>query len=208
MQNVMSDYLDKFVMVYLDDCLQFNTCKEDSIRDLRLILQRLKDNDLHLKLSKCVFGVDEVDYLGHVVGKDGLKVDPKKVKAVRDWPEPDDLGKLRSFLGLVGYYRKFVPALAQISAPLTELIKKNVPWSWTDRHRQAFEQLKDALTTAPVLVIPQFGKPYVIYTDASDFAVGAVLLQDQGDGLRRRAPTTAASCGRQKRTTLSATRSC
>lgn len=184
MQDVLADFLDKFVMVYLDDCLQFNTSKKDSIRDLRLILQRLKDNDLHLKLSKCVFGVDEVDYLGHVVGKDGLKVDPKKVKAVRDWPEPDDLGKLRSFLGLVGYYRKFVPGLARISAPLTELIKKNVPWSWTDRHREAFNQLKEALTTAPVLAIPQFGQPYVIYTDASDFAVGAVLLQDQGDGLR------------------------
>jgi hypothetical protein len=184
MQDVLSDYLDKFVMVYLDDCLQFNTCEEDSIRDLRLILQKLKENDLHLKLSKCVFGVDEVDYLGHVVIKDGLKVDPKKVKAVRDWPEPDDLGKLRSFLGLVGYYRKFVPALAQISGPLTEMIKKNVPWSWTDRHRQAFNKLKEALTTAPVLAIPQFGKPYVIYADASDFAIGAVLLQDQGNGLR------------------------
>lgn len=78
MQDVLADFLDKFVMVYLDDCLQFNTSKKDSIRDLRLILQRLKDNDLHLKLSKCVFGVDEVDYLGHVVGKDGLKVDPRR----------------------------------------------------------------------------------------------------------------------------------
>lgn len=184
MQDVLADYLDKFVMVYLDDCLQFNTCEEDSIRDLRLILQRLRDNDLHLKLSKCVFGVDEVDYLGHVVGKDGLKVDQRKVKAVRDWPEPDDLGKLRSFLGLVGYYRKFVPGLAQISAPLTDLVKKNVPWTWGERQKQAFEKLKESLTTAPVLAIPQFGKPYVIYTDASDFAIGAVLLQDQGDGLR------------------------
>lgn len=184
MQNVLADYLDKFVMVYLDDCLQFNACEEDSIRDLRLLLQRLKDNDLHLKLSKCVFGVDEVDYLGHVVGKDGLKVDPKKVKAVRDWPEPDNLGKLRSFLGLVGYYRKFVPGLAQTSAPLTELIKKNVPWTWGDRQRAAFNALKQALTTAPVLAVPQFGKPYVIYTDASDAALGAVLLQDQGHGLR------------------------
>jgi hypothetical protein len=184
MQDVLSDYLDKFVMVYLDDCLQFNDCEEDAIRDLRLILQRLKDNDLHLKLSKCVFGVDEVDYLGHVVSKDGLKVDPKKVEAVKSWPEPTDLGQLRSFMGLVGYYRKFVPALAQIALPLSELVKKNVPWIWSDQQRQAFERLKEALTTAPVLAIPQFGKPYIIYTDASDYAVGAVLLQDQGDGPR------------------------
>ena len=185
MQHVLRDYLDKFVIVYLDDVLIFSR-KEDHAEKVRLVLEKLLEANLKLKRKKCVFGTSSVEYLGHVISKDGVAMDPKKVKSILEWPRPKSVTDVRSFLGMVGYYRKFLKHFAEISAPLVELTKKGVPWSWDATQQYAFDALKEMLTDAPTLLIPDTtpGQSFVIHTDASDFAVGAVLLQDQGQGLQ------------------------
>lgn len=185
MQHVLRDYLDKFVIVYLDDVLIFSK-REDHEEKVRLVLEKLLEVDLRLKRKKCVFGADSVEYLGHVISKDGVAMDPRKVKSILEWPRPKTVTDVRSFLGMVGYYRKFLKHFAEISAPLVELTKKGMPWSWDATQQYAFDALKEMLTDAPTLLIPDTspGQSFVIHADASDFAVGAVLLQDQGQGLQ------------------------
>lgn len=186
MQNVLSDYLDDFVVVYLDDILIFSKTDDDHARHVELVLHRLAQADLRLKRKKCVFGVDSVAYLGHVVSKDGVSMDPSKVEAILDWPKPKNVTELRSFLGLIGYYRKFLVNFGEVSAPLVELTKKDVRWVWDASRQTAFDALKELITTAPTLIIPDTseGNSFVIHIDASDYAIGAVLLQDQGKGLQ------------------------
>jgi hypothetical protein len=136
----------------------------------------------------CAFALPEIDFLGHVVGADGVKVDPKKTAALRDWPVPTTLYDVRAFLGLAGYYRKFVHRFAHLAAPLTELTQKASTESVVDRwglaQWQAFEELKVALTEPPVLCYPDMSLSFSLYTDSSEFAHGATLLQDQGKGLQ------------------------
>lgn len=186
MQHVLSDYLDDFVVVYLDDILIFSKTEDDHVRHVVLVLEKLANEGLRLKRKKCVFGVDSVGYLGHVVSKDGVSMDPAKVKAILDWPEPKNVTELRSFLGLIGYYRKFLANFGEVSAPLVELTKKDTRWVWDASRQVAFDALKELITTAPTLLIPDTseGNSFVIHIDASDYAVGAVLLQDQGRGLQ------------------------
>lgn len=186
MQNVLSDYLDKFVVVYLDDILIFSKSEDEHVRHVELVLERLAQQDLRLKRKKCVFGVDSAAYLGHVVSKDGVSMDPSKVQAILDWPEPKNVTELRSFLGLVGYYRKFLVNFGEVTAPLVELTRKDTRWVWDASRQVAFAALRELITTAPTLLIPDTtaGKTFVIHIDASDYAVGAVLLQDQGRGLQ------------------------
>jgi hypothetical protein len=183
-QHVLSDLLDTCVVAYLDDLLVHSPSREQHLIDLRNVMDRLQKADLRLKRKKCFFGVDEVEYLGFVVSKQGVSMDPKKVAAMLSWPRPKNVTDVRSFLGLVGYYRKFLKGFADTTAPLVELTKKNVAWEWGDTQEYAFKALKEMLTTAPTLLIPDTspGRTFVIHTDASDFAVGGVLLQDQGQG--------------------------
>ncbi|CAI7873126.1 unnamed protein product [Closterium sp. NIES-53] len=124
----------------------------------------------------------KVQFLGHMVSAQGVHVDPKKIEAVRTWKTPENVKELQQFLGFANYYNRFVPQYAKIATPLTNLLKKNTPFKWEDVHQQAMEQLKTALTSAPVLILPDPEKDYVIKADASDQAVGAVLMQDQGKG--------------------------
>ena len=131
-----------------------------------------------VKLSKCKFAQQSVSYLGHIVSKSGVATDPSKVQSIKEWPVPQDLKQLRSFLGLAGYYRNFVHHFAVIARPLTDLLKKGALFVWTPSHQSAFTALQHALMTAPVLALPDFSKPFQIQTDASEFGVGAVLLQD------------------------------
>lgn len=184
MQHVLRDLLDTCVVVYLDDVLVHSPTREQHLTDLRNVMDRLQKADLRLKRKKCFFGVDQVEYLGFVISKQGISMDPKKVTAMLSWPRPKSVTDVRSFLGLVGYYRKFLKGFADVTAPLVELTKKNVPWDWDAAQEYAFKALKEMLTTAPTLLIPDTsaGKTFVIHTDASDYAVGAVLLQDQGNG--------------------------
>ena len=137
----------------------------------------MKSHELFAKASKCVFGTDQVEYLGHVISGMGVSTEPSKIKAVQDWPIPVNIKKLRGFLGLTGYYRRFVKNYAAISKPLTELLKKN-SFGWNEAAQEAFEKLKMAMISAPVLALPNFNEEFIVETDASDEGIGAVLQQN------------------------------
>lgn len=184
MNDILRPYLDDFVVVYLDDICIYSKTPEEHLEHLEKVLAVLKEHKLYVGLDKCTFGVEEMEFLGHIVGKDGIKVDPKKVEAVKDWPTPRTVKGVRSFLGFTGYYRRFIRHYAHKALPLTELTKQDNRWRWSSKEQAAFEELKEALTTAPVLVSPNPMLPYEVYTDASNFALGAVLLQNQGKGLQ------------------------
>ncbi len=188
MQKVLRPFVDKFVIVFIDDILIYSRNPEEHISHLRTVLSALRQYDLHIKLPKCAFGLPEVEFLGHIVGAEGAKVDPKKTQALCDWPVPKTVHDVRAFLGLAGYYRKFVHRFSHIAAPLTELTRKSSNTSisdqWGPAQQQAFEELKHALTQPPVLIFADPALPYVLYTDSSEFAHGATLLQDRGKGLQ------------------------
>ena len=179
MNDMLKDFVnDKFVVVYLDDILIHSKSEEEHERHLRLVLQRLREHKFYANLKKCEFKKQEIAFLGHIVGVNGIKVDPKKVQAVADWDVPKDVHGVRSFLGLANYFRRFLQGFSKMVAPLTNLTKKTNRWDWTSDCQQAFERVKRALTEAPVLVSPDTTKPYEVISDASGIGLGAVLLQD------------------------------
>lgn len=182
MNNVLRPYLDQFVVVYLDDILIYSRTPEEHEQHLQLVLQALEENELYVGVDKCAFGFPEVDFLGHVISGEGIKPDPAKISAVQEWPIPKTVKEVRSFLGLTGYYRRFISHYSAKALPLTELTKGDCAWQWGPKQQMAFESLKHALTNAPVLLTPDPSLPYEVYTDASNFALGAVLLQNQGNG--------------------------
>jgi hypothetical protein len=147
------------------------------VRHVDKVLQLLKEQQLYAKLSKCFFGVKEVEYLGHIVSHEGVKVDPNKIKAMMDWPIPKTLKNLRGFLGLTGYYHKFVRNYGRIAAPLMTLTKKDA-FSWTPEATKAFEQLKEVMCKALVLTTPDFTKTFIVECDASGNGIGVVLMQE------------------------------
>ena len=183
MNEVLKDFLDDFVVVYLDDILIFSKNEEEHELHLRKVLQRLKQHKLYAKLSKCEFFKSEVEFLGHMVSGDGLRMADDKVAAILDWPAPKTVTHVRSFLGLANFYRAFVRKFGHIAAPLTELTKKDNPFSWSKPQEDAFNCLKKALVNAPVLAIHDPTLDNHIYTDASDYAYGAVLMQKQNGKL-------------------------
>lgn len=184
MNRIFRPYLDKFVVVFLDDILIYSQTPEEHKSHLKVVFQILRENRLFGKLSKCEFFKDEVEYLGFRIGKNGVSTDPGKIQAIVNWPIPTSVRDVRSFLGLAGFYRKFVKDFSKIATPLYNLTKKDQKFQWTERENIAFEELKKALTTTPVLVIPDPEKPYILRTDASNQGYGAVLMQDQGKGLQ------------------------
>jgi hypothetical protein len=152
---------------------------KEHVEHLRKVFQRLRENKLYVKLEKCKFGVTEVDFLGHRITQDGLKMDDHKVKAIMDWEPPKSVPTLRSFLGLASYYRKFIKNFAKITTPLTNLLKKfAITHEWEKACDKAFETLKGILVKASVLKLPDFDKDFEIHSDASDFAIGGVLVQE------------------------------
>ncbi|WZZ60551.1 hypothetical protein YC2023_060658 [Brassica napus] len=176
MNEVFHDYLDKFVIIFIDDILVYSRSKEEHKEHLRLVMERLRNQKLFAKFSKC--WKREIGFLGHIVSGEGVAADPEKVQAIREWPRPTIVTEVRSFLGLAGYYRKFVKDFSSIAKPLTKLTGKGVPFLWVEETEKAFKKLKEALTTAPVLALPEQGKPYTVYTDASRVGLGCVLMQD------------------------------
>jgi enamine deaminase RidA (YjgF/YER057c/UK114 family) len=176
MNEVLAPFLRKFVMVFLDDILVYSPSLESHIQHLKLVLTKLRDNQLYMKTSKCSFSQHQLEYLGHIISDQGVATDPSKTADMLKWPTPVTVTELRGFLGLTGYYRKFVKHYGLIAKPLTQLLKKN-QFQWTDQAQQAFENLKAAMTSTPVLALPDFAQPFIVEIDACDTGVGAVLLQ-------------------------------
>ncbi|GJP47147.1 hypothetical protein CLOM_g6374 [Closterium sp. NIES-68] len=184
MNHILRPLLDECVVVYLDDILIYSRDMKQHVEHLRRVFEILRRERFYVKLSKSEFALEKVQFLGHMVSAQGVHVDPKKIEAVRTWKTPENVKELQQFLGFANYYNRFVPQYAKLAAPLTNLLKKNTPYKWEPKHQEAVEQLKQALTSAPVLILPDPERDYVIEADASDQAVGAVLMQDQGNGLQ------------------------
>ena len=178
MNNLLKPHLDVFVLVYIDDILIFSKTLDEHLLHLRTILGILRENKLYAKLEKCEFLKDELEYLGFLISKNGIKTQPKKIEAVKNWPTPTNQTEIRSFLGLAGYYRKFIKNFSTIAAPISSLLQKGTAIIWTDECAQAFQHLKQLLTEAPILAIADPEQPYTVTTDASDIAIGAVLSQN------------------------------
>ena len=156
----------------------FSATWKEHLSHLELVLKTLQQQQLYARLSKCSFGVKEIDYLGHSLSGKGVAMEISKLEAVKNWPRPTTVKQLRGFLGLTGYYRRFVKGYADIAAPLTNLLKKD-SFKWTENASLAFAKLKEAMTSAPVLAIPNFQEPFILETDASRSGIGAVLSQAQ-----------------------------
>src|SRR3954470_24330625 len=183
-QDVLRPLLDKSVIVYIDDILIFSKTDTEHCEHIRQVLTLLRQHKLYGKISKCEFFKPSVSYLGHIISDQGIATDPEKIEAIQAWPVPKSLKELQSFLGICNYYRRFVPHYSSIAAPLTQLTHKDIPYTWATQTQAAFDTLRTALTRTPILCIPDPALPFVITTDASGFAVGAVLQQDQGHGLQ------------------------
>ncbi|XP_075500077.1 uncharacterized protein LOC142538652 [Primulina tabacum] len=170
-------YLDTFVIVFIDEILIYSKTRELHQEHLRTVLQLLRENQLYAKLKKCEFLLEQVAFLGHTVSKDGISVDSSKTESIKQWSIPKTVLEFKSFLRLAGYYRRFIEDFSKIAFPLTSLTRKSTKFEWTIECQQAFQALKDKLTSAPVLVLPCGTEDFVLYTDASKQGLGAVLKQ-------------------------------
>ena len=177
MNRVFKDYLDQFVIVFIDDILVYSHSMMEHAEHLRIVLNLLKDKELYAKFKKCEFWLKKVTFLGHMVSKDGISIDHLKVEAVSNWARPTTVTEVRSFLGLVGYYKKFVEGLSKIASLLTNLTRKNVKFQWIDSCERSFMELKQRLVSAPILAIPTGSRGLVVYSDASKCGLGCVLMQ-------------------------------
>ena len=178
MNRVFRPYLDQFVLVFIDDILVYSRDEQEHEQRFKIILQTLREKKLYAKLSKCEFWLKEVSFLGHIMSAEDIRVDPAMIEAMVNWKPPRSVIEVRSFLGLAGYYRRFVKGFSVITSPLTKLLKKGVKFEWTDRCQDSFEQLKEMLVEALVLTQSTPGKEYTLYSDASRTGLGCVLMQD------------------------------
>ena len=179
MNKIFMPYLDKFVIVFIDDILIYSKDKAEHAKHLKIVLQILREHQLYAKFSKCEFWLDQVEFLGHVISKDGIAVNPSKIQAILEWKAPINAKEIRGFLGMAGYYRRFIEGFSKIAGPMTKLLRKNTPFEWTEKCEESFQTLKEKLTTAPVLAVPETGKDYTVYCDASKNGIGCVLMQDR-----------------------------
>ncbi|KAK1424218.1 hypothetical protein QVD17_19539 [Tagetes erecta] len=177
MNRVCKPYLDKFIIVFIDDILIYSKNETDHAEHLRLTLELLKREQLYAKLSKCEFWIREVHFLGHVVNEKGIHVDPAKVESIQNWPTPKTPSEIRQFLGLAGYYRRFIEGFSKVAQPLTALTHKGTVFRWGDNQEKAFQTLKDKLCSAPILSLPEGTEDFVVYCDASTQGLGCVLMQ-------------------------------
>jgi hypothetical protein len=184
MNGIFQGELDDIIVVYLDDILVFSASVEKHIEHLRRVFTVLRQHKLYAHPDKCEFFKSRIDFLGHTISADGIAMNRDKVQAVQDWPVLTSVPQLQSFLGFTGYYRRFVPDYAKITAPLTDLLKKDTLFHWGPDQQVAFDTLKRAMATAPVLIMPDPGRMFTVVCDASKYALGGVLMQDQGKGLQ------------------------
>ncbi|GKC24623.1 putative reverse transcriptase domain-containing protein [Tanacetum coccineum] len=177
MNRVCKPYLDKFVIVFIDDIFIYSRNKEEHANHLIIILELLKKEKLYAKFSKCDFWISIVHFLGHVIDKQGIHVDPAMIEAIKNWASPTTPTEIRQFLGLVGYYRRFIKDFSKIAKSLTELTQKNKKYIWGEDQESAFQLLKQKLCEAPILALPEGNDDFVVYYDASHQGLGAVLMQ-------------------------------
>ena len=177
MNTVLTGLQGLQCLVYLDDIVIYGATLKEHNERLTAVFRRLRQNNLKLQPNKCEFLRKEVMYLGHVITEDGIRPVPTKLRAVRDFPVSKKVKDIQSFIGLAGYYRKFIPDFSKIAKPLTILTKKSESFVWGAEQQNAFQMLKEKLTTAPVLNYPDFQREFLVTTDASDYAIGAVLSQ-------------------------------
>ena len=177
MHRVFRPYLDQFVVVFIDDILVYSKSEEEHEEHLRIVQETLQQHKLYAKFSKCEFWLDKVAFLGHIISSNGAEVDPSKIESIVNWKRPESVPEIRSFLGLAGYYRRFVKDYSKIAGPLSSMTGKNAKFVWSDKCEKSFEELKRRLTTAPVLVLPEGTEDFVVFTDASKDGLGCVLMQ-------------------------------
>ncbi|KAL0553442.1 hypothetical protein IC582_007337 [Cucumis melo] len=176
MNMVFKDFLDIFVIVFIDDILVYSKTEAEHEEHLHQILETLRVDKLYANFSKCEFWLKKVSFLGHVVSSEGVSVDPAKIEVVTSWPRPSTVNEVRSFLNLAGYYRRFVEGFSRIASSLTRLTMKGTPFVWSPTCERSFQDLKQKLVTAPVLTVPDGFGSFVIYSDASKKGLGCVLM--------------------------------
>ncbi|XP_071909780.1 uncharacterized mitochondrial protein AtMg00860-like [Coffea arabica] len=178
MNDIFRPFLRKFLLVFFDNILIYSKSGKEHIQHLTTVFETLLKHQLKVKKNKCSFAADKIEYLGHVISVEGVSADPQKLVSIQQWPTPVTIKELRGFLGLTGYYRRFIKGYGIIARPLTDLLKKNA-FAWHDGATAAFDQLKLAMTSPPVLTLPDFSQEFVVETDASNSGIGAVLLQQE-----------------------------
>jgi hypothetical protein len=178
MNKVFVEYLDKFVVVFIDGILIFSKTEEEQEKHLRLVLEKLRSNQLYAKFTKCEFWLTKLAFLGHVISAGGVSVDPDKVRDVLNWMPPTNVSEVQTFLRLAGYYRQFIKDFSKVAKPMTKLLEKNKAFEWTEECQTSFEELKKRLTSAPVLILLDLTKKLDIYCDASRQGLGCVLMQE------------------------------
>nr|CAD39399.2 OSJNBb0089K24.9 [Oryza sativa Japonica Group] len=167
MNKVFMEYLDKFMVVFIDDILIYSRTREEHEEHLRLALEKLREHQLYAKYSKCEFWLSEVKFLGHVISAGGVAVDPSNVESVTNWEKPKTVSEIRSFLGLAGFYRRFIENFSKIAKPMTRMLQKDVKYKWSKDCEQSFQELKSRLISAPILILPDPKKGFQVYCDAS-----------------------------------------
>ncbi|WVZ89779.1 hypothetical protein U9M48_036143 [Paspalum notatum var. saurae] len=178
MNSVFMNELDKFVVVFIDDILIYSKNEKEHEKHLRIVLTRLREHKLYAKFSKCAFWLKEVRFLGHILSEKGVAVDPSKMEDVLNWKQPETVTEIRSFLGLAGYYCRFIKDFSKTANPMTSLTKKNAKYMWIPNCEEAFQTLKKLLTSAPVLAHLDVTKLFDVYCDASSNGLGCILMQE------------------------------
>jgi hypothetical protein len=191
MHKVLGELIYSCAPVYIDDINIHSKTFEEHLIDIRNVLEKIRKSGMKLRREKCEFAKRELEFLGHIVGQDGIKMDPKKIEIFEKYPKPKTVQDVQAFLGGIGYYRKFIKNFSKIAKPLSDLTKghtrkfqnkKDITEEWTEKHEKAFMKLKKKMMKKPVMQYPDFRKRFIVSTDASNYAIGAVLLQEDEKG--------------------------
>ncbi|GJX14076.1 putative reverse transcriptase domain-containing protein, partial [Tanacetum coccineum] len=175
--RVCKPYLDKFVIFFIDDILIYSKDKKEHEEHLKAILELLKKEKLYAKFSKCEFWIPKVHFLSHVIDSRGIHVDPAKIESIKDWASHKTPTKIRQFLGLVSYYRRFIEGFSKIAKLMMKLTQKGIKFDWGEKEENAFQLIKQKLCSAPILALPEGSEDFVVYCDASHKGLGVVLMQ-------------------------------